>query len=58
MFISRSIRVSHAFEDFANIAEIEAAIEKADAKMYLQKQEHKRLSPQALTAEEPAELTV
>ncbi|MBE7515144.1 MAG: GGDEF domain-containing protein [Chloracidobacterium sp.] len=53
-----TIRVSHAFEDFANIAEIEAAIEKADAKMYLQKQEHKRLSPQALTAEEPAELTV
>ena len=36
-----TIRVSHAFEDFDDIAKLEATIEKADAKMYLQKQKRK-----------------
>ncbi len=36
-----AIRVSYAFEDFADLAILESTIEKADAKMYLQKQQRK-----------------
>lgn len=36
-----TIRVSHAFEDFNDLAALEVSIEKADAKMYLQKQRRK-----------------
>lgn len=36
-----TIRVSHAFEDFGDIKDLEATIEKADAKMYLEKQRRK-----------------
>ncbi|MBK6750988.1 MAG: GGDEF domain-containing protein [Pyrinomonadaceae bacterium] len=36
-----AIRVSHAFEDFNDLANLESTIEKADAKMYLQKQKRK-----------------
>ncbi|MBP6002579.1 MAG: GGDEF domain-containing protein [Pyrinomonadaceae bacterium] len=38
---SLSIGVSHAFEDFADIADLEATIQSADAKMYRQKQMRK-----------------
>lgn len=36
-----TIRVSHAFEDFSGLENLESTIEKADAKMYLQKQKRK-----------------
>ncbi len=36
-----TIGVSHAFEDFNDISDLEMTIEKADAKMYLQKQKRK-----------------
>lgn len=36
-----TISVSHAFEDFREISDLEITIEKADAKMYLQKQKRK-----------------
>ncbi len=36
-----TVRVSHAFEDFNDIADLELTIEKADAKMYIQKQKRK-----------------
>jgi diguanylate cyclase (GGDEF)-like protein len=38
-----AIRVSRAFVDFDGLEDIESAIEKADANMYLQKQARKRL---------------
>lgn len=40
-----TIRVSHAFEDFDDLSRLEATIEKADAKMYLQKQIRKGTIP-------------
>jgi len=36
-----TIRVSHAFEDFEGLENLELTIEKADAKMYIQKQKRK-----------------
>jgi diguanylate cyclase (GGDEF)-like protein len=38
---SMTIRVSNAFENFDSIAELENTIERADAKMYLEKQKRK-----------------
>lgn len=40
-----TIRVSNAFEDFVGTENLEQAIEKADAKMYLQKQKRKSGRP-------------
>lgn len=40
-----SIGVSHAFEDFNDVSDLELTIEKADAKMYLQKQKRKAVRP-------------
>ena len=36
-----AISVSHAFDDFADLSTIEAAIESADAKMYREKRRRK-----------------
>lgn len=41
VFQPMTVRVSHAFADFESIQEIEKTIERADAKMYLQKQKRK-----------------
>lgn len=53
-----TIRVSHAFENFEGTANIELTIEKADAKMYLQKQQrkvHTSLTPHNSYPPNPAE---
>ena len=39
-----TIRVSHAFEDFADLKDLEATIERADAGMYREKQRRKNLT--------------
>ncbi len=45
--VPMSIGVSHAFEDFADLNDLEATIKKADAGMYRQKQRRKGISAES-----------
>ncbi len=49
-----SVRVSHAFEDFSDIGEIEEALRRADAGMYKQKQRRKAIRHEPTTFLRPA----
>jgi diguanylate cyclase (GGDEF)-like protein len=56
VFQPLSIGVSHAFEDFAELSDLENTIERADAKMYRQKQLRKSLAGPTQMPAQPHEL--